>query len=235
LLASVFGFLARDPVAGTGMGILAGTWGLAGYVTLTSPPGSGSKALGIALLVAGASMLVPAAAATVKPDAAAVMGLAALRFAVTGVYEITASPTWNTVAGMTGLVLAALDYYAAFGFELEDAKRKTVLPLLRSRSGAHRAARRRGRPARRRRPRGRRAEAALAGGPAAHGVGERLHVVACRALHAGPGVSGRRARRGLHRGLDDAGGTSSPNSAVSCEKRVDRRMRAPAGLVIREL
>jgi uncharacterized protein len=131
LLASVFGFLARDPVAGTGMGVLAGTWGLAGYVTLTSPPGSTSTALGIGLLAAGAGMLVPAAAAAVKPVAAAVMGLAAVRFAVTGVFEITASPTWKTVAGVTGLVLAAVAYYAAFGFELEDAKRKTVLPLLR--------------------------------------------------------------------------------------------------------
>jgi uncharacterized protein len=131
LLASVFGFLARDAVAGTGMGVLAGTWGLAGYVTLTSPPGSTSKALGVALLAAGAAMLVPAAAAAVKPVAAAVMGLAAVRFGVTGIYEVTASPTWRTVAGITGLALAAVAYYAAFGFELEDAKRKTVLPLLR--------------------------------------------------------------------------------------------------------
>ena len=131
LLASVFGFLARDPVAGTGMGVLAGTWAVTGYVTLTSPPAATSKALGIALLAAGAAMLVPAAAAAVKPVAAAVMGLAAVRFGVTGIYEYTASPTWKTVAGLTGLVLAAVAYYAAFGFELEDAKGKTVLPLLR--------------------------------------------------------------------------------------------------------
>ena len=131
LLACVFGFLARDPVAGTGMGVLAGTWALTGYATLTSPAGSTSKALGVALLAAGAAMLVPASAAAVKPVAAAVMGLAAVRFAVTGVYEHSASPTWKTVAGITGLVLAAVAYYAALGFELEDAKRRTVLPLLR--------------------------------------------------------------------------------------------------------
>ncbi|WP_336923498.1 hypothetical protein [Aquipuribacter sp. SD81] len=29
-LASVFGFLARDPVAGTGMAVLSGTWALVG-------------------------------------------------------------------------------------------------------------------------------------------------------------------------------------------------------------
>ena len=37
----------------------------------------------------------------------------------------------QTVAGVTGLVLAAVAYDAAFGFELEDARRRTVLPLLR--------------------------------------------------------------------------------------------------------
>ncbi len=58
-------------------------------------------------------MLVPAAAAALKPVAAAVMGLAAVRIAVTGVYEITASPTWKSAAGVTGLVLAAAADYAA--------------------------------------------------------------------------------------------------------------------------
>jgi succinate-acetate transporter protein len=43
LLASVFGFLARDVVAATGMGVLAGTWGTVGLVTATSPPGSVSR------------------------------------------------------------------------------------------------------------------------------------------------------------------------------------------------
>lgn len=40
LVACVLGFLARDPVAGTGMGILAGTWAAAGFAMLGSPPGA---------------------------------------------------------------------------------------------------------------------------------------------------------------------------------------------------
>ena len=131
LLASVFGFLARDPVAGTGMGVLAGTWATAGYTTLTSQPGSTSQGLGIVLLSAAAAMLVPASAASGKLVAAGVMSLAAARFAVTGLYELTASPAWKTTAGIVGLLLAAAALYAAAGFELEDAKRTTVLPLLR--------------------------------------------------------------------------------------------------------
>jgi uncharacterized protein len=39
LVAAVFGFLGRDVVAGTGMGILCGTWLSIGLVTLTSAPG----------------------------------------------------------------------------------------------------------------------------------------------------------------------------------------------------
>ncbi|MGY1708729.1 hypothetical protein ACI8AC_04385 [Geodermatophilus sp. SYSU D00758] len=130
LLAGVTGFLTRDPVAATGMGVLAGTWGVAGATTLTSPPGSTSAGLGVLLLVAGVAMAVPAtAAAPAKVVPAAVMGLAGTRFAVTAVYELTGSSAWATVAGWTGLALAALALYAALAMELEAAWGRTVLPL----------------------------------------------------------------------------------------------------------
>lgn len=131
LLAAVYGFLARDPVAGTGMGILAGTWAVAGYVTLTSAPGTTSPGLGVVLLLAAAAMLVPAFAGLPKLVAAAVMALSAARFAVTGVAEVSGSSGWMTAAGTVGLALAALALYAALAFELEDTRHRTVLPLLR--------------------------------------------------------------------------------------------------------
>lgn len=131
LLVSVYGFLARDPVAGTGMGILAGTWATVGYVTLTASPGSTSDGLGVILLTSAFAMLVPAAAATGKLAAAAVMSVAALRFGVTGMYELTASSAWKDAAGFVGLLLAALALYAAAAFEMEDVRRRTVLPLWR--------------------------------------------------------------------------------------------------------
>ncbi len=37
LVASVFGFLSRDPVAGTGMGVLSGTWAVTGVVRTVLP------------------------------------------------------------------------------------------------------------------------------------------------------------------------------------------------------
>ena len=129
LLASVFGFLARDVVAATGMGVLAGTWGTVGLVTVTSPPGSVSPGLGVLLVTAGVCMLVPAAAAGAKLVPATVMTLAALRFAVTGAYHLTGSAGWKSAAGWVGLLLGAVAVYAALALALEATQGRTVLPL----------------------------------------------------------------------------------------------------------
>ncbi len=137
LLSSIFGFLARDVVAGTGMGVLAGTWLSIALIQLTAQPGSTSDPLGLFLLLAAVAMLVPAAAsATGKLIPALVLTTTAVRFATTGLYEITASPTWQDVAGIVGLLLCAAAVYAALAMALEDAKRKTVLPLGRRGFGA---------------------------------------------------------------------------------------------------
>lgn len=136
LIASVFGFLARDPVAGTGMGVLAGTWAAAGLATLTSRPGTASDGLGVVLLASAVALLAPALAAHGKLVAAAVMGLSSLRFALTGLAELRGTDAWMTAAGFAGLLLAVVSLYAAFGFELEDVEGRTVLPLLRRGKGA---------------------------------------------------------------------------------------------------
>jgi succinate-acetate transporter protein len=130
LLTSIFGYLARDVVAGTGMGILCGTWLTVGLVMLTSPPGATSDALGLFLLLAATAMLIPASAAlAAKLVPAAVLAGAALRFAVTGIYELSGSGTWEDLAGVVGLALCALALYAALAMALEDARGRTVLPL----------------------------------------------------------------------------------------------------------
>jgi uncharacterized protein len=136
LVASVFGFLGRDVVAGTGMGVLAGTWLSVGLVILTSPAGATSDALGLFLLVAGAAMLVPAAgASTGKLAAFAVLATTALRLVVTGLYQLTAIGSWENVAGVIGLVLCVLAMYAAVALALEDANRETLLPVGRRGAG----------------------------------------------------------------------------------------------------
>jgi succinate-acetate transporter protein len=136
LVASVFGYLGRDVVAGTGMGVLAGTWLTVGLVALTSPPGSTSETLGLFLLVAALAMLVPAAAASGgKLVATAVLATTAVRFATTGLYELTSAELWQDLTGIVGLFLGALALYAALAMTLEDARRQTVLPLGRRGAG----------------------------------------------------------------------------------------------------
>jgi succinate-acetate transporter protein len=135
LLASVLGFQSRDTVAGTGMGVLSGTWAVIGLVLFTARPGSTSDALGVVLIGAGAALAAPALAATGKLVAAAVLGTASVRFGVTGVAQLTGSTGWEDTAGMIGLLLAVLALYAATAFALEDVQQRAVLPLFRGDRG----------------------------------------------------------------------------------------------------
>jgi succinate-acetate transporter protein len=129
LLAAVMGFLARDPVAATGMGILSGTWGAACLATLTSPPGAASDGLGVILLASATCLLIPAAAARSKAVPAMVIATSAARFALTGIAEIDGGQTWMHVAGWVGVALAVISGYAALALELEGSESRTVLPL----------------------------------------------------------------------------------------------------------
>ncbi len=138
LLAAVMGFLARDPVAATGMGILSGTWGAACLATLTSPPGAASPGLGVILICSAVCLLVPAAAARSKLVPALVIATSAARFALTGIAEVDGGRSWMQAAGWLGVGLACLSVYAALALELEDSESGTVLPL--GRRGASRRA-----------------------------------------------------------------------------------------------
>jgi succinate-acetate transporter protein len=128
--ASLFGFLARDGVAATGMGLLSGIWAALGLVTLMGKPGSTSDTLGLFLLVAGLAMWAPASSALAsKRVVALVLSTAGLRFMVTGLYQLTANEAWENTAGVIGLVLAAVAGYAAYAAEFEDVLNRPVLPL----------------------------------------------------------------------------------------------------------
>jgi uncharacterized protein len=130
LVSAVLGYLGRDAVAGTAMGILAGTWLSVGLVKLGAPPGATSKAIGLFLLVGALAMTLPAlGAATSKLVPAAVLALTALRFLLTGLFEWTGAAGWKSAAGAEGLVLGALAVYAALAVLLEDATGRMVLPL----------------------------------------------------------------------------------------------------------
>lgn len=136
LVASVFGFLARDAVAATASGVLSATWLAVGISLLLSAPGSHSRSLALLLFVAGAAVfLSTVVAAQSKLVPAAVLALAAIRFILTGVYEWGASTTWGHAAAWVGVALCACALYGAISLELEDIKRRAVLPTLRRGTG----------------------------------------------------------------------------------------------------
>lgn len=136
LVAAVLGYLGRDPVAGTGIGLLAGGWAATAVATLTSAPGTTSPGLGIVLVALGATLLVPSVTGWTKLAAALVMLLAGARFVANGIYEWTAATAWQTTAGWLAVALAAVSGYAALALELEGSAGRTVLPVGRTGMGA---------------------------------------------------------------------------------------------------
>jgi uncharacterized protein len=132
LIGCLYGFICRDVVASTGLGVLAGTWATLGVTLLSSPPSARSPGLGILLVVAAGALLVPTAAAlTGKAVASLVLGLAAVHFAIGGGYELTSAAVWQHASGVCGVVLAGVALYAGLATEVDSATRRDVLPLLR--------------------------------------------------------------------------------------------------------
>jgi succinate-acetate transporter protein len=66
---------------------------------------------------------------------AIVLLTAAARFFLTGLYQLSANPSLQYVAGIVGLILLGIAFYAALALAIEDVRRKTVLPLLRVGAG----------------------------------------------------------------------------------------------------
>jgi len=132
LLACVFSYLARDGAAGAALGVLATTWLGLGLVHLVSRPAGTSGALGLLLLGASGVLVMSALAIGIaKPLPAAVFTLAALRFALSGIYQLGAASGWEHAGGIIGLVVTGLAAYAVLAFELEGQRHRPVLPTFR--------------------------------------------------------------------------------------------------------
>lgn len=139
LVACVFGFLARDAVAATALGVQAATWLAIGLSLLLSKPSSHghSHELALLLFVAGAAMFASATtAAQSKLVPALVVAITGLRFVLTGVYKLDAGgAAWQHAAAWTGVALCGAAMYAVLSLELEDVRHHTVLPTLRRNKG----------------------------------------------------------------------------------------------------
>ena len=129
VIACVFGFLARDPVASTGLGVQAASWLVIGLLLLVGAPGEPQAVLGTLQLVAGVGLaLVATVAISGKALPAVVMITTATRWVIDGVYQVGGGHVWQDISGVLGLVVCAAALYSALALELEDQRKRTLLP-----------------------------------------------------------------------------------------------------------
>lgn len=135
-ISCIYGFLARDTVCATGIGVQAGMWAMIGLDRLFSKPGSTTAAVGLMLLMGAFAVVMPAiGAASSKVLAASVMFATAVRWAVTAGYEFSGGPAWRTTSGAVGILLAVVALYASLAFEVESQRHSPLLPTFRVGSG----------------------------------------------------------------------------------------------------
>jgi hypothetical protein len=132
LLSAIVSFLIRDVVMATGFGLLTGSWFAVARVEQSGAPGATSHTVGLLAISVAVALLIPAiTAAPAKPVATVLMAVAATRFALTGVYELTADNAWKETTGIIGLVLVATAAYGTLALSLEDARHRAILPISR--------------------------------------------------------------------------------------------------------
>lgn len=129
--AALYAFFARDSAAAASVGVIGVSWLVVGLQTLIEPAAT-SDSLGVFLVTVSIALLATAfAVAETKALAAIVVGATAVRFLVTGIFQLTAAGGVQDAAGVFGLALGGLALYAALAFELEDTKHAAKLPVLR--------------------------------------------------------------------------------------------------------
>jgi uncharacterized protein len=136
-IVGVFALSARDSIAGTLMLSFATTWLVDALVFYADPPGA-AAALGIFYVVFAVFVSLMLASALLKRALAAVLAVAAPRFLISGVAEITGNQVVAQAGAALGFLLAAVSLYTAFALLLEDSHGSEVLPI--GRMGAARQA-----------------------------------------------------------------------------------------------
>jgi uncharacterized protein len=137
-IAAVVAFLARDTFGATGLGLFSSSWLAFGLANLMAKPGELSRAVGLMDFGFGFVVVVLAAAALLgKPMISGIMGLAALRIALSGVHEFGGPSSLWTAAGWLGVTIFALAVYGGLSFLLEDVLQKEILPVFRVGASRH--------------------------------------------------------------------------------------------------
>jgi uncharacterized protein len=127
-IAGLFALGARDSIAGTLMLSFATTWLVDTLVLYLNPPGA-AAALGIFYVVFAVFISLMLTSALRKRALAAVLIVAAPRFLISGVAELTGNQALSRTGAALGFLLAAVAMYTAFALLMEDARGHPVLPI----------------------------------------------------------------------------------------------------------
>ena len=136
-IVGLFAIAARDSSAGTLMLSFATTWLVDSLILYLAPSGAGA-ALGIFYVVFAVFISFMLAGALAKRALAAVLAVAAPRFLIAGVAELTGDQALLKAGAVLGFLLATVAMYTAFALLLEDSHGHEVLPI--GRLGAARQA-----------------------------------------------------------------------------------------------
>ena len=132
LISGVLAYVARDTAGGTAITLLACTWLGLGLVLLESSPGQTSEAVGtftIAIAVAIAIFAVLSFGGKVLLGVA--MSVAAPRYLLLGLYELTGDTALQTASGIAGLVVVGIATYGGVALMIEDTAQRTIWPIAR--------------------------------------------------------------------------------------------------------
>jgi uncharacterized protein len=136
-IAGVFALGARDSIAGTLMLSFATTWLIDALIFYVHPPGA-AAALGVFYVVFAVFISFMLASALSKRAIFAVLAVAAPRFLIAGLADLTCNQVLARAGAVLGLLLAAVALYTAFALLMEDSRGREVLPI--GRLGAAREA-----------------------------------------------------------------------------------------------
>jgi uncharacterized protein len=137
VIVGIFALSARDSISGTLMLSFATTWLVDALIFFFGPPGF-AAALGVFYVVFAVFISFVLASALLKRALAAVLVVAAPRFLVAGVGELTGNQVVSQAGAVLGFLLAAVALYTAFALLMEDSRGREVLPI--GRLGAARQA-----------------------------------------------------------------------------------------------
>lgn len=132
ILAAVLAFLARDGMAGTGLGLFAASWATLGVQDLLARPDATSPVLGLYLVTFTVVIaILGVIAVRAQPLLGLILTISAVRTLLAGIYELGGPKPLFTAAGILATGITALAFYGAAAFLIEDTAHHTVLPLAR--------------------------------------------------------------------------------------------------------